>query len=64
MLCDPGGEVIRAYGAGGLFGFAKRISFLIDADGRIARRYDSVSPGGHAAEVLEDLRSLTPGRTP
>jgi peroxiredoxin Q/BCP len=64
VLADPSGEAIRAYGARGLFGFAKRMSFLIDADGRIAKVYRKVSPRGHAGEVLEDLRALSAGRTP
>ena len=38
--------------------FAKRVSFLIDPEGRIARAYEVSDPAAHPGEVLEDLRSL------
>jgi peroxiredoxin Q/BCP len=40
--------------------FAKRISFLIDPEGRIAKVYEVRDTAGHAAEVLADLESLAP----
>lgn len=58
MLADPDKEAIHAYGVKGLLGFAKRASFLIDAGGIVRKTYPKVSPGKHAREVLEDLRSL------
>ena len=58
LLADPSGRAIAAYGVGGAFGFAKRISFLVGADGRFLRTYTKVSPKGHADQVLEDLRAL------
>lgn len=58
LLSDRDGEVAKAYGVRSMLGFANRVSFLIDGEGKIARVYDSVSPRGHAAEVLEDLRRL------
>jgi thioredoxin-dependent peroxiredoxin len=35
LLSDPDRKVIRSYGASGLFGFVKRITYLIGKDGRI-----------------------------
>lgn len=35
-----------------------RTTFLIDADGKIARRWDNVKVDGHADEVLEAARAL------
>ena len=35
-----------------------RTTFLIDADGRIARVFEKVKPDGHAAEVAEAVRAL------
>ena len=35
-----------------------RVTFLLDADGRIARVYPEVSPETHADEILEDAASL------
>ena len=40
-------------------GFAKRMSFLIDPDGRIAKVYEVSDTAGHAAQVLADLPSPT-----
>jgi thioredoxin-dependent peroxiredoxin len=35
-----------------------RVTFLLDADGRIAKVYPEVSPETHADEILEDAASL------
>lgn len=40
---------------------ARRISYLIGPDGRVARAYAKVSPQEHAAEVLADLAAAAPG---
>jgi len=58
MLCDPGGEALRAYGVRGIAGYARRVTFLVDGQGKIHKVYPKVSPSTHAAEVLEDLRAL------
>ena len=58
LLSDSDGEAVKAYGVRSLLGFANRVSFLIDGEGRIAQVYDKVSPRGHAEEVLADLRAL------
>jgi len=46
-----------AYGAcdDATAGYARRISYLIDENGKILKAYGSVSPRNHAAEVLADL---------
>ncbi len=65
LLADPEKTVIRAYGAWGTKKFMgrtfegiKRMSFLIDPQGKIATVYPAVKPDRHAAEVIEDLRAL------
>jgi len=58
MLCDPEGEVLRAYGVRGMTGYARRVTFLVDGEGKIRKVYPKVSPSTHAAEVVEDLRAL------
>lgn len=58
LLSDPDKTIIKAYGAKG-FLFTKRISYLIDPDGKIAKIYLNVSPKKHAKEILEDLKKLT-----
>lgn len=39
-------------------GYANRKTMLIDADGNLLLEYLSVSPSGHAQEVLEDCQAL------
>jgi peroxiredoxin Q/BCP len=61
LLADTAGETAKAYGVLGSFaGFriAKRQSFLIGPDGRIAKHYEKVNPGKHSEEVLADLQAL------
>ncbi|MBL7685205.1 MAG: peroxiredoxin, partial [Deltaproteobacteria bacterium] len=58
LLSDPNKKIIEAYGAKG-FLFTKRISYLINPHGIIVKKYDKVSPRGHAAEVLEDWEHLS-----
>ncbi len=36
----------------------ERTTYLIDGDGKVARRWDKVKVPGHAAEVLEAVREL------
>ena len=40
---------------------AKRQTFLVGPDGRIAKHYAEVKPAEHAQQVLADLRSLGAG---
>jgi thioredoxin-dependent peroxiredoxin len=58
LLADQDGDVIRKYGVDFLFGFAKRKTFLIGTDGKVARIFESVSPAKHAAEVREALAAI------
>ena len=55
LISDPNKTIIKAYEADG---FAKRVSYLIDPEGRIIKTYEKVKPGDHAAEVLQDLSAL------
>lgn len=62
LLADVGGAVAKTYGAYSdwvVFKFAKRYTFLISPDGRIARTYLSVDTSKHSAEVIADLKQLT-----
>ena len=62
LLADTAGRTADRYGVktrmAGMT-IAKRQTFLIDPEGRIAKHYDDVAPASHAAEVLADLRELT-----
>ena len=57
LLCDTSRAIGMAYGAcdDAQAGYAKRISYLLDEQGKIQKAYDSVSPRSHPAEVLADL---------
>ena len=58
---DAGGEVAKAYGSlGGFFPirYAKRHTFIIDPDGRIAQVWRKVDPAAHSNELLEALNAL------
>jgi len=59
LLADADGTVIRRYGVDLAFGVARRMSFLIDSKGTIAKVYASVDPERHAGEVLGDLASVS-----
>ena len=59
LLTDEGGRAADALGVlreGGET--ANRATFLLAADGKIARVYPEVSPETHADEILEDAASL------
>jgi peroxiredoxin Q/BCP len=56
LLSDEDAEVTQAYDAGKRR--AKRVSYLIDPNGEIAKVYDKVKPKKHAEQILKDLETL------
>lgn len=61
LLSDPGGRTAAAYGSLlnlGPLKFARRHTFIIAPDGRIAARFDKVDPANHAQEVARALSAL------
>jgi thioredoxin-dependent peroxiredoxin len=61
LLSDPDGHTAAAYGSLlnlGLMKFARRHTFIISPDGRIAARFDKVDPASHAQQVARTLRAL------
>ncbi len=65
LLADEDHQVAEAYGAwaqknmyGKLSWGIQRSTFLIDAQGRIARAWPKVKAEGHAAEVLEAAKAI------
>jgi peroxiredoxin Q/BCP len=56
LLCDTDRKIGMAYGAcdDPKAGSAKRISYLIGADGKIKKAYASVKAAEHPVEVLQD----------
>jgi peroxiredoxin Q/BCP len=61
LLSDPDGQTAAAYDSLlnlGVVRFARRHTFIIAPDGRIAARFDKVDPASHAQEVVRTLRAL------
>ena len=61
LLADTDGKVARQYGALwslAFIRFAKRHTFIIDPQGKIAKIYRQVRPEIHSQEVIEDLKAL------
>jgi len=66
LLADIDGKTAEAYGVMnnlGIMKIAKRQSFLIGPDGKIAKHYDKVDPTAHPKEVLADLKALGAKKT-
>lgn len=64
LLADTDGATSTAYGVKTrMFGMtvAKRQTFVISPDGKIAKHYATVKPEVHSAEVLADLKVLGAG---
>ncbi len=57
LLSDTEKKVIATYGAKGAL-FTRRISYLIDPTGKVARSYVNVDPAKHAGEVLRDIKEI------
>ncbi len=61
LLSDHKGRVARKYGSLFRLGplrFARRHTFIIDPQGRIAKIYRDVKPKGHSDQVIADLQAL------
>jgi thioredoxin-dependent peroxiredoxin len=57
LVADPSGAIQRAYRVPGVI-VAKRVSFLVGPDGKIARVWPVVDPAVHASEVLDAVAAL------
>lgn len=65
LLADKDGKVAAQYGALlnlGLVKFARRYSFLIDPQGKIAKTYLKVDTSRHSQEIIDDLTRLKGGK--
>jgi len=59
MIPDTAKTVIEAYGARGVLGIvAKRSTFLIDPEGKVAAVWPEVVVEGHADDVTGTIRRL------
>jgi peroxiredoxin Q/BCP len=65
LLADKDGKVADSYGALtnlGLIKIAKRYTFLIAPDGKIAKVYQSVDTSRHSQQIIDDLKILKTGK--
>jgi peroxiredoxin Q/BCP len=61
LLSDSSGEVASRYGALNNFlviKLAKRYTYLINPQGKIAKIYLSIDTSKHSQEIIEDLKTL------
>ena len=59
LVADPSGTVQKAYGVPNKFpGLAARVTFLVAADGSIAKVWPDVDPAVHADEVFQAIEQL------
>lgn len=64
LLADVDTEAAQKYGcltSMGPLKYARRHTFIIDPDGKLAKIYREVKPQEHAAEVIADLQTLQSG---
>ena len=64
LLSDTDGNVARAYGSLWSIGplrLAKRYTFVIDPEGRVAKIYRNVKPAAHSRELQQDVKELQKG---
>lgn len=62
LLADADKAVSKNYGVlktyMGVMEMARRDTFIVDPQGRIAKHYESVDPEGHSKVVLDDIKAL------
>ena len=66
LLADTEGNVAHTYGSLWSIGplrIAKRYTFVIDPEGRIAKIYRDVKPASHSRELQRDVKELQKGKT-
>ncbi len=57
LVPDPDGAVAAKFGVPLKNGRARRVTFVIGKDGKIAKVFPDVTPKGHGAEILNALKS-------
>jgi len=57
-LSDPKKEACKAYAGLNLAGLAKRSTFIINKEGKIAKIFRAIDVESHGKEIIEALKSL------
>ena len=55
LIADRDRAIAQKYGVLGLLGMAKRVTFLIGADGQVTDVIEGMSPGPHVRRAVERL---------
>lgn len=62
LLSDPDMTAMNAYGAWGKKQFGKegvlRKTFIINPEGQVVKAYGRVTPLGHGAQIIDELKNL------
>ena len=58
LLDDTNHALSTAFGVPVSSGHAKRVTFVIDAAGKVRKVFPNVNPDGHAQELIEALKTL------
>ena len=58
VLADPTKKITRVYGALAFYRLARRMTFIIDPQGKIRKIFKSVNPKIHVEEVAQALTGL------
>lgn len=59
LISDSGKDISRKYDALSLLGFVtKRITYIVNPDGKIVYIFDNVNPAKHDQQILEELKKL------
>ncbi len=59
LLDDSSHALSTAFGVPVSSGHTQRVTFVIDAAGKVRKVFPKVNPDGHAAELLEALKGLS-----
>lgn len=57
LVADHDKSIARQYGVLGLLGVAKRVTFVLDPQGKVVERVDGMMPGHHVERALARLAS-------
>jgi peroxiredoxin Q/BCP len=58
LLADPSGDLVRRWGVRSAVGVARRVTFVLDAEGRISTVIDPVQVDRHVDDVKDALQRL------
>lgn len=58
LIADETGAIIKSFGISGLFGFANRVTFIVNPNGEIAWVIKNVQISRHVVQVVEAIEKL------